>query len=160
MDFSCSQITDDGIANFAEKFPALKDVFLGGCNNISDRSVASLAYHCHQLRTVDLSHTEVSDKGLASLGEGCRELRMIGLNGLENISDNGVEMLIDRCSSLEIVTLLDSVVNILSVCHDRPGLKIANNLDEFEDIFDFNDGLFLPRSQIIIRTRISILRFR
>lgn len=130
-------ITDIGISKIAASCPNLEVLFVGGCD-ISDKSVDSLSRFCHRLKILDISDTRVSDKGLASLGEGCRDLKVIGLKGLVNISESGIEMLLDSCLNIEVVTLRDhSAYHTRTVIqrHTTTSLEIVHNLKNLRYLY-------------------------
>jgi F-box/leucine-rich repeat protein 2/20 len=76
-------------------------VNVGGCSNITDAALASLAKYCPRIQSLDLTNTQITDEGLARIGAGCRALKKLICWSCEAITDEGVSKVAAGCSSLE-----------------------------------------------------------
>ena len=71
-------ITDDGIENLVAKCHSIKELWIGGCPSISDRSVLQIAYHCPALERLDVEgNHRITAVSLGVLGAKCLELETV-----------------------------------------------------------------------------------
>lgn len=104
-------VTDDGLKHIAKGCPRLEVLDLSWCRKISDWAVTKMARQLPKLREVGLSETKVSDHGIAELARNCKQLEILHLARCIDITDSGVDRIIQHCS--ERLTSLN-----LASCHN------------------------------------------
>jgi len=99
-DSSCSDNVDDQCLEAIGRLgPALKDLKLYSCRNISAAGVESIAESCvGGLVTLNLNHcSDLTDSGLIALGRNCPGLTGVDIGWCEAITDRGVDALATGC---------------------------------------------------------------
>ena len=100
-DRSCSDNVDDRCLEAIGRLgPALKDLKLYSCRNISAAGVESIAESCGLggLVTLNLNHCSgLTDSGLIALGRNCPGLTGVDIGWCEAITDRGVDALATGC---------------------------------------------------------------
>eukprot|EP00622_Pseudochattonella_farcimen_P002366 FR737281.1.p2 GENE.FR737281.1~~FR737281.1.p2 ORF type:complete len:247 (+),score=44.99 FR737281.1:1-741(+) len=102
----CREITDKAIMSLAENCPGLTMITLRYCEEITDEAVMYLADKCHGLTTIDLTGCgrKITDKAIMSLAENCRGLTKIYLYD-NKITDKAVMYLAENCPGLTMINL-------------------------------------------------------
>lgn len=100
-----SGVTDSVVATLSRSSRHLAHLDLGGCGHVGDQGVSSLADNCPALTSLSLARTKVSDVGLADLSQAeCRgRLQELRIDSCFNVSDDGVELLLDGLNTLQIL---------------------------------------------------------
>jgi len=100
-----SGVTDSVVATLSRSSRHLTHLDLGGCSHVGDQAVSSLADNCPTLSSLSLARTKVSDIGLADLSQAeCRgRLQELRIDSCVNVSDDGVELLLDGLTTLQIL---------------------------------------------------------
>lgn len=80
-------------------------------SHITDKSLIYLADHCHELRKLDLSLTDITSTGLEAIATGCPLLLWISLRICPGISDASIRALKRGCLSLRHLDLEGCDVN-------------------------------------------------
>jgi len=98
-------VTDSVVATLARSARNLLHLDLGGCGNVGDLAISSLADNCPALSSLSLARTSVSDVGLADLSQAkCRgKLQELRIDSCVHVSDDGVELLLDGLNTLQIL---------------------------------------------------------
>ncbi|KAJ3098112.1 hypothetical protein HDU97_004296 [Phlyctochytrium planicorne] len=101
------QITPVSLLNLFECVPRLEYLDLSFVYCCRDDAIRFLCQVCRQLTHLYLKHNSfVSDQSLMYIGEGLSEtLRCISLDGNNNITRHGLNMLLRNCRQLEKVSL-------------------------------------------------------
>ena len=78
----------------------LREIYLRRCINVDDSTVEVISRNCPFLGSLNIGNCPlISNKALVSLGKNCRNLRSINVSGT-NVSDEGIFGLItDQVSS-------------------------------------------------------------
>ncbi|TFK93604.1 RNI-like protein [Polyporus arcularius HHB13444] len=101
----CSQLTDTAVESICKLGKGLHYLHLGHAQAITDRSINSLVRSCTRLRYIDLANciqlTDMSVFELSSL----QKLRRIGLVRVNNLTDQAIQALGERHSTLERIHL-------------------------------------------------------
>ena len=75
---------------------------------VTDNTLCSLGQHCSNLVEIYLNGCDqITNEGLAALAKGCGKITCIDLNGCVNITDVGVAQLADNCRDLADIYLTD-----------------------------------------------------
>jgi len=100
-----SGVTDTVVSVLATTARHLTHLDLGGCVQVGDLGLESLSRHCPGLLSLSLARTRVTDAGLAALARAtCRNrLQELRIDSCRNVSDDGVEILLDGVTSLRIL---------------------------------------------------------
>ncbi|KAJ8680894.1 hypothetical protein QAD02_016681 [Eretmocerus hayati] len=91
----CYNMSDNGLnAALSQAFPALTELNLSLCKNITDASLGKIAHCLKNLETLHLGGCgNVSNTGLQLIAWGLRKLRRLDLRSCWNISDQGIAYL-------------------------------------------------------------------
>lgn len=97
-------MTDSVASVLTSHCPRLQELDLSGCTKLTDRTASSIATLTN-IRAINLSNTEISDVGLnaLSVGRSSKSLVEIKLNNCFDISDKGVNDLVNGCRKLSIL---------------------------------------------------------
>ena len=144
IDGSC---TDVGITAVSSKCIELTHLELHRILNITDRSMISIAEHCHLNVLHLVAIPSVTDRGLCRLFEACSELKCTTLEGLPLITDRSILTLVRRCPKLSLLTLN---------CNDRLMEKSILGLVGLEDLGGIQD-LFVDDCSYITDEIVSII---
>ncbi|KAH7423984.1 hypothetical protein KP509_12G084300 [Ceratopteris richardii] len=103
----CSRNISQLVQSIAPKFNKLQACQLWSSGPyLKDEAVKALAYHCHDLRDLDLSKGAlITDASLSALAEGCRSLEKLNLSGCTKISEQGVIFVARHCNRLQNLNL-------------------------------------------------------
>ena len=97
----CSKLSDDVIARTVPCFPNLIVIDLAGVENVTDRTVFTLADRCRKLRGVSLlGCRRLTSSSVCTLADECPTLRRIKLSGLVDLTDEPVSALAVKSSLL------------------------------------------------------------
>ncbi|KAJ8417891.1 hypothetical protein AAFF_G00227340 [Aldrovandia affinis] len=97
---ACCKLTDSSITQVL-RFPDLQKLSLSMLPEISDDSLASVAWHCRNLASLSLSHCpRLSDRGMARAAPHLRRLQHLHLACCNHISDRSLAVLAQNCRSL------------------------------------------------------------
>ncbi|KAI0751581.1 hypothetical protein C8Q80DRAFT_1158114 [Daedaleopsis nitida] len=101
----CSQLTDVAVENICKLGKGLHYLHLGHAQSITDRSINSLVRSCTRLRYIDLANCiQLTDMSVFELST-LMKLRRIGLVRVNNLTDQAIQALGDRHSTLERIHL-------------------------------------------------------
>ncbi|KAI9319484.1 hypothetical protein BX666DRAFT_2094067 [Dichotomocladium elegans] len=113
----CSLLTDQGILAFLGKQPRrhLVSIDLSDVTNVSDVSIKRIALICPNLQGLNLcmckdglrQFENVTDDSVVMLAERCTNLRRIKLNNCVKVTDISAIMLADRCPALLEIDLMN-----------------------------------------------------
>ncbi|XP_029951327.1 uncharacterized F-box/LRR-repeat protein C02F5.7 [Salarias fasciatus] len=129
----CAKLTDSSITQVV-RFPDLRRLSLSMLPEISDASLATVAWRCRGLTSLALSHCPgVSDRGVAQAAQHLQRLQHLYLSGCDNITDRCLFVLVQHCRRLKTldvsrcknispttVDLLQSQLPFLESVHCRP----------------------------------------
>ncbi|MCO5557359.1 hypothetical protein L7F22_010922 [Adiantum nelumboides] len=103
----CHQNISNLVQSVAPKFSKLQACQLWNSGPyLKDEAVKALAYHCHDLRDLDLSKgTLLTDDSLFALAQGCRLLEKLNLSGCIRITEQGVIFVAEQCDLLKSLDL-------------------------------------------------------
>jgi len=101
----CELMDDLAVSYLAENCRNLLQLNLEGCPNITDKGVRCIAENSTKLESLNLSRTQVSDKGLEFLSNGicAKSLFELHVSSCNNITDDGIELLVNLCPNLKIL---------------------------------------------------------
>lgn len=101
----CSGASDKSVVEFS-RCPALRELHLSHCRNVSRRSVRILAVRCPRLEVLDINCISgVRDSLLQVLGMNCPFLRVLNVANAKNITDEGLMFIAKGCERLEVLDL-------------------------------------------------------
>eukprot|EP00698_Gefionella_okellyi_P021932 TRINITY_DN7198_c0_g1_i1.p1 TRINITY_DN7198_c0_g1~~TRINITY_DN7198_c0_g1_i1.p1 ORF type:complete len:531 (+),score=87.06 TRINITY_DN7198_c0_g1_i1:401-1993(+) len=101
----CTDITDQGIEEFAQSARLLRSIHAEGCWQLSDQSLTYISQNSAYLQKVDMSLCgAVSSIGVVSLAAGCVRLREVVLIGYPTFSDDAL-IALSRCRALKVLQL-------------------------------------------------------
>ncbi|WAR09303.1 AMN1-like protein [Mya arenaria] len=116
---SRTNITSDDVAieTVSRSCPQLRLLNIGGCNNITDRSLQALGQNCKFLKSVNLSNTQeihingcqgVTDEAVEAVMQFCPQINILIFHGCPNITEQSRQALEDltlsRSSPMKQVT--------------------------------------------------------
>lgn len=102
---ACSKLTDSSITQVVH-FPDLHRLSLSMLPEITDASLASLAWHCRSLTSVALSHCPgISDRGVAQAAPYLPRLQHLYLSCCNNITDRSLFLLVQHCKRLRTLDI-------------------------------------------------------
>ena len=108
VDFVSLPFLEDRVVSLvAERFGArLEKLSVGGCQNVSDESLALLVKHCTSLRSLCLKGTSITSAPLLLklLGRN-PDLRSLSLSGVKAVNDSLLQTLDSSCDKLAAVYL-------------------------------------------------------
>ncbi|XP_071403457.1 F-box/LRR-repeat protein 20 [Centroberyx affinis] len=97
---ACSKLTDSSITQVL-RYPDLHRLSLSMLPEISDASLASVAWHCRSLTSLALSHCpRISDRGVAQAAPYLHRLQHLYLSCCDNITDRSLSLLMRHCKRL------------------------------------------------------------
>ncbi|XP_078000622.1 protein AMN1 homolog [Glandiceps talaboti] len=101
----CLNVTDEAIITLAECCRQLMRLNIGGCNQITDLSLAALGRHSRMLRSINFSRTKVTDDGVVSLVTGCckQSLVEVHMSHCIRLTDESVEAVMECCPRVSIL---------------------------------------------------------
>lgn len=96
----CQNLTDAGLNTIAAQCPNLTKIDLSGCENITGTGLNMIAAQCPNLTKIYLWNCpNISDAALKGLPEG---LTALSLNGCKNITDAGIKDLPKNLATLDL----------------------------------------------------------
>lgn len=98
----CDQITDRGVASLAFHLPHLEQLHLKGCTRVTSESIALLAHHCRDLKILNLQGcVRVDDVAIGHLTHHCALLEVINLQGCYRVTDASLFAIMHSCANLK-----------------------------------------------------------
>ncbi|XP_012226991.1 F-box/LRR-repeat protein 20 isoform X2 [Linepithema humile] len=108
---ACTHFTDTGFQALARNCKLLEKMDLEECLLITDATLTHLAMGCPRLEKLSLSHCElITDEGLRQIALSpcaAEHLAVLELDNCPNISDNGLNHVMQACHNLERIELYD-----------------------------------------------------
>ncbi|KAF9678745.1 hypothetical protein SADUNF_Sadunf07G0067600 [Salix dunnii] len=104
----CSNVGDSGISNVSEACSSsLKTLKLLDCFRVGDRSILLLARFCKNLETLIIGGCrDISDKSIKSLATSCgSSLKNLRMDWCLNISNSSLSHVLAECGSLEALDI-------------------------------------------------------
>ncbi|CAB1322904.1 unnamed protein product [Coregonus sp. 'balchen'] len=102
---ACSKLTDSSITQVL-RYPDLQRLSLAMLPEISDDSLASVAYHCRSLTSLELSHCpHISDQGIARAAPYLARLQHLYLSCCNTVTDRSLSMLVQHCKRLRTLDI-------------------------------------------------------
>uniref|UniRef100_A0A667XHK0 F-box and leucine rich repeat protein n=1 Tax=Myripristis murdjan TaxID=586833 RepID=A0A667XHK0_9TELE len=102
---ACSKLTDSSIIQVL-RYPDLHRLSLSMLPEISDASLASVAWHCRSLTSLALSHCpQISDRGVAQAAPHLHRLQHLYLSCCDNITDRSLSLLVQHCKRLRTLDI-------------------------------------------------------
>ncbi|XP_023277039.1 F-box/LRR-repeat protein 2-like [Seriola lalandi dorsalis] len=102
---ACSKLTDSSITQVV-RHPDLHRLSLSMLPEITDASLASVAWHCRSLISLALSHCPgISDRGLAQAAPYLHRLQHLYLSCCNNITDRSLFILMQHCKRLRTLDI-------------------------------------------------------
>ncbi|XP_030587051.1 F-box/LRR-repeat protein 2 isoform X2 [Archocentrus centrarchus] len=102
---ACSKLTDSSITQVVH-FPELHRLSLSMLPEITDASLASVAWHCRSLTSLALSHCPgISDCGVAQAAPYLPRLQHLYLSCCNNITDRSLFLLVQHCKRLRTLDI-------------------------------------------------------
>jgi hypothetical protein len=96
----CNNITDAGLQTATAYCPLLQCVSLAGCTQLTNDTLIALGQHCHHLRTLNISYTDVTDGGLEATAAGCPLLEELSMATCASLTDVALFALGQHCHNL------------------------------------------------------------
>ncbi|XP_023117651.1 F-box/LRR-repeat protein 14 isoform X1 [Amphiprion ocellaris] len=102
---ACSKLTDSSIIQVVH-YPDLHRLSLSMLPDITDASLASVAWRCRSLTSLALSHCPgISDRGLAQAAPYLHRLQHLYLSCCTNITDRSLFLLLEHCKRLRTLDI-------------------------------------------------------
>ncbi|KAL3338772.1 hypothetical protein AABB24_027745 [Solanum stoloniferum] len=104
----CSNIGDIGISSVSEACSlTLRTLKLLDCYKVGDDSILSLANYCKNLETLVIGGCRnISDEPMKSLAASCsNSLRKLRMDWCLNITDSSLDCIISKCRELEVLDI-------------------------------------------------------
>ncbi|XP_039988541.1 F-box/LRR-repeat protein 14 isoform X2 [Xiphias gladius] len=102
---ACSKLTDSSITQVV-RHPDLHRLSLSMLPEITDASLASVAWHCRSLTSLGLSHCPgISDRGVAQAAPYLHRLQHLYLSCCNNITDRSLSLLVQHCKRLRTLDI-------------------------------------------------------
>lgn len=104
----CSNIGDDGISSVSKACSSsLKTLKLLDCYKVGDESITSLAEFCKYLETLIIGGCrDISEKSIMLLAAACsNSLKNLRMDWCLNISDSSLMCILQQCQKLEILDI-------------------------------------------------------
>ncbi|KAG7214881.1 hypothetical protein INR49_005150 [Caranx melampygus] len=102
---ACCKLTDSSITQVI-RHPDLHRLSLSMLPEITDASLASVAWHCRSLTSLSLSHCPgISDRGLAQAAPYLCRLQHLYLSCCNNITDRSLFILVQHCKRLRTLDI-------------------------------------------------------
>jgi hypothetical protein len=119
IDFSFTNIRDNGVVAVARNCRHLVHVNLNYCENITDDAIIALAKKCPKLTSIDFSNTTINDKAVIALANNCPKLTEVSLRNCENIT-------------------VAAIIALAENCHNLSKINVENTKVTYNDIDDLN----------------------
>ncbi|KAI9206712.1 uncharacterized protein BJ171DRAFT_597363 [Polychytrium aggregatum] len=103
----CSFLSDVAVQSIARACPDLRTLSLSFCCSITEAFAPALSEGCPNLEVLDLSFcgAAVTDQSLFVLANGLRSLSKMSLRGCIQVSESGMDQLLDTAESLKVINL-------------------------------------------------------
>ncbi|XP_034542563.1 F-box/LRR-repeat protein 4 [Notolabrus celidotus] len=102
---ACPKLTDSSITQVV-RYPDLHRLSLSMLTEITDASLASVAWHCRSLTSLALSHCPgISDHGMAQAAPYLRRLQHLYLSCCNRITDRSLFLLMQHCKRLQTLDI-------------------------------------------------------
>ena len=124
LELAFTNITLDNIGDLATRFSKMENLDFGWCSNITDAGTLSLLNRVgHELKTLNLSSTNISLDNIGDLNTTFPKLRTLDLSECDNITEAGV------------ISLLNKVGDGVEVYIARTPVSSANTIrDQFPSV--------------------------
>ncbi|KAE8296596.1 Leucine-rich repeat-containing protein 29 [Larimichthys crocea] len=102
---ACCKLTDSSITEVV-RYPDLHRLSLSMLPEITDASLASVAWHCRSLTSLALNHCPgISDRGVAQAAPYLKRLQHLYLSCCNNITDRSLFLLVQHCNRLRTLDI-------------------------------------------------------
>jgi hypothetical protein len=154
----CSGITNDTLIQISNMCPQLEELWVNGCDMITDDGITAIAEKCgQQLKTLEYSAcTKCTDAALKSIVNNCNQLEELDAEncGISTIPENiGYKL-----TNLQYLDLSDNNITKIPVSlillKDTLALKDKDDFD-----IDDNDPLQVPPSEVAYQGLAAIWRY-
>ncbi|KAL8503730.1 hypothetical protein ACS0TY_022447 [Phlomoides rotata] len=164
----CPRVSDQGVASFAKGAESLESLQLEECHRITERGVFGILANCgkklkalacvnclgirdfdvgfpltspsHSLRSLTIRNCPgFGDASLGMLGRLCPKLAYIDLTGLHNITDAGIQLLVQRSEAFLEKVNLSGCVNLT----DRSVTAIAKLHGETLELLNLDGCIYV-----------------
>ena len=116
----CDGLIDISIASLVRNCPALKELHLSECFNLSNASMLSIAKHCPGLQVLDLGECMINDIGIIAITRNCNGLKSLNLAcSCRGLTDTGVLSIQKNCPELKELFLCYSEFISLEVMNSE-----------------------------------------
>lgn len=105
VNFSSTNVGDVAIAALAVHCTNLKSIIVSQAKKITNEAVEAIALGLPQLKNLNVQYCNINNAALQYLAENYIELERLCLNGNDRITDEGIHLLCDGCSTLKELTL-------------------------------------------------------
>ena len=104
-------------------------------NGYAEESILQVTTKCRDLRTLNLCRTWSTDIILGSIADNCKELESIDISRNQEITDDGLQLLLQKCTRLRVLGLSScgryitnkTIVNINNLCTELDVLDVSDN---------------------------------
>ncbi|XP_074644631.1 F-box and leucine-rich repeat protein 13-like isoform X2 [Tubulanus polymorphus] len=133
---SHTSITDASLRCFGKYCKTLQYLSIAYCKRFTDKGLYYLSNGegCKKLIYLDLSNcTQLNVEGFKYLSEGLTSLQELHLNEFSNLSDESVQLVLDKCVNIKTVSFLgtcnlsDETFKKLALNRKLERLKLENN---------------------------------
>ena len=121
---------DAGVASLAAANANLRELCLGGCNDVTSHALHAIGKHCAGLRALDVSFcARIGSDGIEAVAVGCPELGSLNLSFCANVTPTGLATLLRSCRALTVLDISSNAWvgdNVCGVLADHPSLERLN----------------------------------
>lgn len=137
---ACAKLTDSSITQVVH-YPDLHRLSLSMLPEITDASLASVAWHCRSLTSLALSHCPgITDRGVAQAVPYLHRLQHLYLSCCNNITDRSLFLLVQHCKRLRTLDISRCKnISVTTVDLLQSQLPFLENVD-----YKFIGGVDLP----------------
>jgi hypothetical protein len=126
----CDQLTDTAVLAIAERLPGITHIDLCGLAMVTSSAVETLVSKCLELEYISLACSpNVSDVTLAKIAEHSSKLEELHVSACDNITGDGLATVFSKCRELKCIDLsYNSNVNDVTLA------KIAEHSSKLEEL--------------------------
>jgi len=100
----CVDVTDIAVTDVAHRCPLFITMRLASCSNITDEAIIEVAHHCPKLYNLDVRGCpRVTDASIIEVAQHCPELGALSVSRCPNVTDAAVKVLAQKCAKLRLL---------------------------------------------------------
>lgn len=118
-------LTDEVLINITKNNKGLRELYVNGCSNISDKSIIEIADHLENLECLGIECCpKLTEKCIFKFASNASlKIKVLGLNGNNQLSDGSICALVSACQNLEGLYLNETAISDTSLFYIALYLK-------------------------------------